>query len=127
MLGLAFLSQGIPDRALIEVQRAREVAEPRPDVISVQGHVLGATGHRREALATIDELRRLAKGNHPSPFNVASVYVGLRDNDQAIDWLERAVEARNWEMPMLKASPAFDTIRSDPRFQTLVARVGLRD
>ena len=127
MLGLAFLSQGMPDRALAEVQRAREVAEPRPDVISVQGHVLGATGHRREALAIIDELRRLAKWSHPSPFNVASVYVGLRDNDQAIDWLERAVEARNWEMPMLKASPAFDTIRSDPRFQTLVARVGLRD
>jgi len=127
MLGLAFLSQGMPDRALAEVQRAREVAELRPDVISVQGHVLGATGHRREALATIDDLRRLAQGHPPSAFNVASVYVGLRDNDEAIGWLEKAVEARNWEMPMLKASPAFDAIRSDPRFQHIVARVGLRD
>jgi tetratricopeptide (TPR) repeat protein len=127
MLGLAFLSQGMPDRALAEVQRAREVAEPRPDVISVQGHVLGATGHRREALATIDEMRRLAQRHRPSAFNVASVYIGLRDNDEAIGWLEKAVEARNWEMPMLKASPAFDAIRSDPRFQKIVARVGLRD
>jgi len=127
MLGLAFLSQDMPDRALAEVQRAREVAEPRPDVISVQGHVLGATGHRREALATIEELRRLAARGRPSPFNVASVYVGLHDNDEAIGWLERAVEARNWEMPMLKESPAFDAIRSDPRFQNIVARVGLRD
>ena len=46
---------------------------------------------------------------------MALVYVGLEDNDRAFEWLEKAFEARSWELPMLKASPLFDDMRSDPQ------------
>jgi hypothetical protein len=63
----------------------------------------------------------------PSPFQVALVYVGLDDMDRAFEWLDRAIEARAWEAPMIKANPIFERIRSDPRFPALLGRIGLPD
>jgi len=127
MLGLAYLSKGMPDRAVAAVQQARDLSGARPDIVAFQGYILGRTGHGDDALKTLEDLRRLAHPRQPSPFLVALVYVGLDDTDRAFEWLEKAVEARSWESPMLKASPVFDNIRSDPRFPALLNRVGLPD
>ena len=58
---------------------------------------------------------------------MALVYVGLDDMDRAFEWLDKAIDARNWESPMIKANPIFDRIRSDPRFPALLRRIGLPD
>ena len=73
----------------------------------------------------LDELRRIAKPRDPSPFRVAYVHIGLGETDRAFEWLEKAIEARDWQMGMLKVEPAFDGLRSDPRFAALLERVGL--
>jgi hypothetical protein len=69
----------------------------------------------------------LAQPQQPSPFLVALVCVGLEDSDRDFSWLEKAVVARSWESPMLKASAGFDTLRADPRFPRLLNRIGLPD
>ena len=125
MLGLAYLRKGMPERAVAEAQKARALSGTRPDVIALDGYTLARAGRRREALATLDDLRRLASPREPSPFLVALVYVGLEDRDRAFEWLEKALEARSWELPMLKVDPIFDTLRSDPRFPALLDRLGL--
>jgi tetratricopeptide (TPR) repeat protein len=124
LLGLTYVSKGMPDRAVAEVQTARALSA-RPDVIAFHGYILARAGRRREALKDLDDLHRLASPRGPSPFLVALVYTGLEDNDRAFDWLAKAVERRAWEMPTLKASPVFDRLRSDPRFPALLDRVGL--
>ena len=53
------------------------------------------------------------------------VHIGLGDTDRAFEWLQKALEARDWQMALLKVEPAFDGLRSDPRFAALVDRVGL--
>ena len=58
---------------------------------------------------------------------MALVYVGLDDADRAFEWLEKAVDARSWEAPMMKANPVFDKLRTDPRFPALLRRIGLPD
>jgi TolB-like protein/DNA-binding winged helix-turn-helix (wHTH) protein/Tfp pilus assembly protein PilF len=125
MLGRTYLAQGVPDRAVEELERAKSLLGARPDVMTPLAYVLGKAGRRREALATLEELRRLAKPRNPSPFRFAYVHMGLGDTDEAFDWLEKSVEARDWQLAMLKVEPAFDDLRSDPRFAALVARVGL--
>jgi len=50
--------------------------------------------------------------------------VGLDDKDQAFAWLEKAFAERSAGLTFLKAEPMFDPIRSDPRFQDLLRRVG---
>jgi adenylate cyclase len=122
LLGLTYVSKGMPDRAVAEVQTARALST-RPDIIAFHGYILARAGHKREALKDLDDLHRLARG--PSPFLVALVYTGLEDNDHAFEWLAKAVEKRAWEMPALKASPLFDRLRSDPRFPVLLDRIGL--
>jgi tetratricopeptide (TPR) repeat protein len=116
LLGMAYLSNGMPDRAIAAVQKARDLSGARPDIVGFHGYILARTGHRDEALKTIEELRRLTHPREPPPFTVALVYVGLDDTNRAFEWLEKAIEARSWESPMLKANPIFDNIRSDPGF-----------
>jgi hypothetical protein len=57
--------------------------------------------------------------------DVASVYVGLGDLEQAFQWLEKACERREY-LVLLKVGPGFDPLRSDPRFDQLLRKVGLQ-
>ena len=59
------------------------------------------------------------------PYFVATFYVKLGQNDEAIKFLEKAYEERDFRMIMLSVSYEFDPLRSDPRFRDLVRRVGL--
>jgi hypothetical protein len=56
---------------------------------------------------------------------VATVFSGLGEKDQAMTWLEKAIEERDPWLTGLKVEPMFDCLRSDPRFLDLVHRVGL--
>ncbi|MFQ5927901.1 MAG: hypothetical protein ACE5MH_10770, partial [Terriglobia bacterium] len=66
-----------------------------------------------------------AKRHYVSPFTMALAYMELGENEQAMAWLERSYEEREGGLPFLNASPGLDPLRSDPRFQDLVRRVGL--
>ena len=125
MLGLTYASKGMPDRAVEEAAKARSLAQRRPDIVAVHGFTLGRAGRRREALATLDDIRRLTNPQTPPPFQMAMVHVGLEDWDRAFEWLERAVDGRAWEVPLVKADPVFDRLRLDPRFPKLLARLRL--
>ena len=125
MLGLSYVYKDMPERALSELVLARKAGGDRPDLIALHGYALARAGHTGEALATIDELHRVSKPRDPSAFQMAVVYVGLGDKNHAFEWLQRAVDARAWELPMLKADPFFDPLRSDPRFAPLLDRLGL--
>ena len=125
MLGLSYGYKDMHERALSELVLARKASGGRPDMIALHGYALARAGHTRQALATIDELHQLSKPRGPSPFQVAVVYLGLEDKDRAFEWLEKAVDARDWALPMLKADPFFDLLRSDPRFPSLLDRLGL--
>jgi hypothetical protein len=125
MLGRTYIAKGLPERAVEELERAKGLMGARPDVSTPMAYVLARVGRRREALATLDELRHLSKPGTPSPFRIAYVHIGLGDTDRAFEGLDKAVEARDWQMGMLKVEPAFDSLRSDPRFGALLERVGL--
>jgi hypothetical protein len=64
-----------------------------------------------------------ARGSEPAA-SLAQLYASLGDKDVALRWLERAVEQRDVWL-YLKADPAYDNIRSNPRFQALVRRMHL--
>lgn len=125
MLGLTYSYKSNHERAVAELVLARKAGADRPDLIALHGYALARAGHTGEALATIDELRRLSKPREPSPYLIAMVYVGLGDKDRAFTWLQKAVDARAWELPVLKADTMFDPLRSDARFAPLLDRLGL--
>jgi hypothetical protein len=82
----------------------------------------GSTGPAR---ALINTLQERSRERHVSPFNIALIYGGLRDNDRTIAFLEEAERERSQSMNFLVLSPAFDGVRTDPRFIALVRHIGL--
>ena len=125
LLGRVYAAKGMPDRAVDELKRAEALLGPRPDVTTPHAYVLARAGRHREARAFADELRRISKPRDPAPFRLAMIHIGLGETDQAFAWLEKALDERDWQMALLNVEPAFDSLRSDPRFAALVGRVGL--
>jgi hypothetical protein len=56
---------------------------------------------------------------------IATVYAGLGEKEEALAWLEKAYEARSDFIVFIKVDPAWDDLRSDPRFQDVLRRIGL--
>ena len=90
LLGRVYVAKGMPDRAVEELERAQGLLGPRPDVITPHAYVLARAGRRREALAKLDELRRISKPRDPAPIRIAMVHIGLGDTDRAFEWLQKA-------------------------------------
>ncbi|NOR15487.1 MAG: hypothetical protein GQ544_07270 [Candidatus Aminicenantes bacterium] len=65
-----------------------------------------------------------AKKGKPS-IAYAMIYVGIGDNDLAIELLEKAYEERSSELVKLKVHPFYDSLRSDPRFIALLKKMNL--
>ena len=60
-----------------------------------------------------------------SHVRIAMIYTALEDKKQAFSWLEKALAENDMALPYLKVNPAFDPLRSDPRFIELLKRIGL--
>lgn len=73
----------------------------------------------------LTELHKLAERSYVSASEIATIYAGLGERDQALAWLEKAAEERAFHLVYLKVRPEFAPLRSDPRFADLVRRVGL--
>ena len=82
-----------------------------------------ASGKRSEAVKLLGELKTRSGPGHANTSEIAMVYASLGDKDQAMNWLEKGYEDRF--NPGVLLRPAFDPLRSDPRFQNLVHRIGL--
>jgi len=125
LLGRIYSAKGMPDRAVAELERAQGLLGRRPDVLTPYAYALARAGRAREARAMLDGLREIAKPRAPAPFRVAMVHIALGETDRAFEWLEQALEARDWQIGLLNVEPAFDDLRSDGRFAALVERAGL--
>ncbi|MDH4270605.1 MAG: protein kinase [Candidatus Aminicenantes bacterium] len=69
---------------------------------------------------------RYGKPGGPRAYIVANSYARAGDIERVIEWLEKAYEEHDNSMPYIGGNPHFDLVRSDPRFQDLVRRVGVR-
>jgi TolB-like protein/DNA-binding winged helix-turn-helix (wHTH) protein/Tfp pilus assembly protein PilF len=88
-------------------------------------YTLGRSGHAAEAKHALDELERSNRQQPVNPAAMAWAYAGMGDKEQTLQWLNKAYAQRSNTMTALKVEPAYDFLRSDPRFQDLIHRVGL--
>jgi serine/threonine-protein kinase len=73
----------------------------------------------------LNELNELAKRQYASAYERATIYVALGNNEEAFQLLEKACAEHSFHLVNLNVSPQFKSLRSDPRFQDLVHRIGL--
>ncbi len=88
-------------------------------------YVLGSAGRAAEAQRAMERLKELSRRYPVDPAAFAWAYIGMGKKDETLDALEKAYARHSNMMDTLKVEPAWDPLRDDPRFQSLVHRVGL--
>ena len=122
-LGQAFVQRHMYNEAIAELQKAIEFSGGNPTCTSNLAYAYAVSGRRKEAVKILNELKKRSNHGFSNASEIALIYTGLDEKDQAMAWLERAYEERF--NPSILQRPAFDPLRSDPRFQDLLRRIGL--
>jgi TolB-like protein/DNA-binding winged helix-turn-helix (wHTH) protein/Tfp pilus assembly protein PilF len=115
-----------PQDALSEMQTAARLSGDSPLYLAQVAVADAMSGHKTEAHRLVAQLQQMSNERYVSPYGIAQVYAALNDQEHSIQWLQTAYDDRAVWMCYLAVDPLFDRFRSDPRFQDLLQRVGLR-
>jgi adenylate cyclase len=124
-LGDAYTQRGHYDRAIAEYTRSIELGGRSANHIAVLGHAYARSGNMAKANEHLAELTARAAQGHVSPMWMALVHLGLADLEGVFLWLNRAFEERDGSLVLITVAVEFDAVRDDPRFKSLVGRMGL--
>ncbi len=140
-LGRAFEQKGEYQRAIGEFQIAYLLSGGNPTskyavargaasggnpvYLSSLGHAYAVAGNALEARKALRELEELAKLRYVSPYERAVILTGLGEKEEALAWLEEAYADRSGWLVYLGLEPRLEQLRPDPRFASLLRRVGL--
>jgi len=119
-LSLALSLQGRHQEAIELSKRLQTTTD-----IELKAGLYARAGRRDESLKLLRELKARAAREYVSPVSLARVYIGLGDKEQALVWLRKAYDERSAYLVNIGVHPAYDPLRSDPRFDELLRGVGL--
>jgi serine/threonine protein kinase/tetratricopeptide (TPR) repeat protein len=122
-LGFTYAAKGMYPEAIADYQEAIKLGLDTPSTQIRLGAAYAAAGDRQKAQAILKRLQ--ASTEHISGAELASLYAVLGEREQAFASLEKAYETHDLQLQYLGVSPEYDPLRSDPRFQDLLRRVGL--
>ena len=123
MLGFMYEGKGMYEDAINEFRNATRILGETTSGQIYLGHALAMSGKKKEARALFEKLKSTKE--YVSPSELAYLDIALGDKEGAMMRLEKAYAARDPHLQNLKIDFHFDSLRSDPRFQDLVKRVGL--
>jgi TolB-like protein/DNA-binding winged helix-turn-helix (wHTH) protein/Flp pilus assembly protein TadD len=122
-LGLAYLEKRMHDEAIAELQKAVRLSGDSPTCVANLASAYVVSGKGDEAAKLLSDLKTRSKPSYSYSPEIAVIYAALGDKNQAMNWIEIGYEERF--NPSVLLRPGFDPLRSDPRFQELVRRIGL--
>lgn len=127
-LGVGYEGTGRVQEAIAEYQKAIETSGGSQDPTVALAHAYAAVGKRAEAEKVLRDLEKGSTKVYVSPYLIATLYATLGDNDAAFKFLEKAYQEKSLDISWnLKSDLRIDNLRSDPRYQNLLHRVGLKD
>ena len=126
VLGLVYAAKGMYDEAIKQYRKTHQTLSGKGlEPTACLGYIYALSGRRGEAQKVLDQLRGLSDQGYELHYHTALIYLALGDKDQAFAWLEQAYNERDEELGLLKVDPMLDSLRADPRFVSLLERVGL--
>jgi TolB-like protein/Flp pilus assembly protein TadD len=124
-LGFAYLQTGRTQEAIAEFQIAARLSHGDPESVSGLGYAYAVSGQSDEASNIVNQMKTSAKDEYIPAYYIAIVKAGLGNKDEALTWLERAFANRSAELPFCNTEPMLLSLRSEPRFRTLLRDMGL--
>ena len=124
-MGSCYRDQRMFKDAIAAHRRANELSGGAAITLGWLGLTLGLAGECREARALLERLQETATQAYVPPTSVAWIHLGLGEIDDAFEWLDRAIDARDQLLMPIKSYWFFDPIRADPRFHALLRKMHL--
>jgi TolB-like protein/DNA-binding winged helix-turn-helix (wHTH) protein/Flp pilus assembly protein TadD len=123
----AYDQKGMLKDALADTETQRRIYGDQPWAWSSLAYIYGRSRQPVRARHALAKLQELNRRRPLDPAIIAWAYLGMGNKDQALSWLEKVYAQHSNLMVTLKVEPAFDPLRSDPRFQNLMRRVGFSE
>jgi TolB-like protein/Tfp pilus assembly protein PilF len=124
-LGLTLVELTRFDEAIGEIESARQVTGS-PETLAALAYAAARAGYLDRARELLGTLLAQAESRYVSASLIAQVHAASGSLDGALEWLERAMDARAADLAWLHVRPVFDGLRAEPRFHALAARLNLR-
>jgi hypothetical protein len=110
--------------AISEHRKALARSKGSPVMLGALGHTYCVAGQRSEGLDILRQIESMSAQRQVFAYEVALMHAALGELDLAFQWLDKAFHDRSAWLAYLPVEPRLDPIRSDPRFVSLLARVG---
>jgi TolB-like protein/Tfp pilus assembly protein PilF len=125
-LASAYREKKMYKEAQAEFDMTRKASNNSPALLSLYAHALAVSGDKTAARQVLAQLESISSQRFVPALYFAAIYTGLGDKDQAFHWLELAQTERYDRLVYLNVDPLADPLRTDPRFATLMNRIGLQ-
>jgi DNA-binding winged helix-turn-helix (wHTH) protein/Flp pilus assembly protein TadD len=124
-LGMVYAAKKDFIDAVTEFKKAQELSGPDPYLDGLLGYAEAQSGNTNGARKLFRDLMDRSHREYVPTFSIALIYIGLNDTNNALEWLNKAVQERSTYMVYAKTDPLLDRVRSDPRFAQLLDRMKL--
>ena len=122
-LAQAYIEKRMFKGAVRELQKAIQISGENPALSADLARAYAGLNRKPEAVALLNNLKNSSAPDYAHAIHIAMIYTALGDRDEAVIWLKQGFEDRF--NPGVLTRPCFDPLRSDPRFQDILRRVGL--
>ncbi|MGA9995774.1 MAG: protein kinase [Pyrinomonadaceae bacterium] len=124
VLRWAYEHKGMHEEAFEIFEKERAFAGDTPTTKAKLAHVLAASGRTEESRQTLEDLLAHSERKGVTPYEIAVIYAILGETDEAFHWLAQAEREHAVGITYLKVDPHLDNLRTDPRFQDFLRRLG---
>jgi eukaryotic-like serine/threonine-protein kinase len=124
-LGRVYLQKKMFKEAIEELQSAAKLSGGLPAYQASLGYGYAVSGQGGKAAKILSELTQLSARRYVPAYEVAALCAGLTRNDQALQWLQKAREERSTSFEHFGSDPAFDSLRSKPRYASFLRALSL--
>jgi tetratricopeptide (TPR) repeat protein len=122
-LGNVYERKGMLEKAISEFEQAVRLSGGDSSYQGALGHAYASAGNAEQATKILNLLITRSHRQYVPAYAIALIYAGLKEKDQAFEWLDNAYNDRSASMALLKVDPALNNLHSDPRFTELARRV----
>lgn len=125
-LGMVYQCQEKHSEAILQLEKACDLSGGMSLAVGALGNAHAVLGNRDEALRLLQQLLDESEREHTNYYQIAVIYAGLGDRDNALLWLEKACDGRDAFLPLqVKVDPRLDELHGEERFQEVLQRLKL--
>jgi serine/threonine protein kinase/Tfp pilus assembly protein PilF len=125
-VGAAYVKSGQLDSGFAALKKGLEHLPEDPRLLSLFGTACAISHKADQAHTSLERLRALSRGKYVDPYYLAWLHEALGNRAAACESLEKAFHERSGWVPWMSVDPLLEDLRTDPRVQELLERLGLR-